>query len=294
MVTAQGLVLTADRKTNADLFWALRGGGGNFGVVTSFLFQAYPVSIVYGGLIVYPREEAPTVIRQFRNLMLDAPDELSAAVVMTVLPDGTKVVAIAACSCADLDQAAAMIDPLRRFATPLLDLTQPMPFPAMQKLAAEGMPVDAHNYWKSALLKTLDGAVIDRLVAHANTAPSPHSKIVVVANGGAMARVAAGDTAFAQREAAFAVAVEAQWTDPNESLRNKEWALAGSQLLQPHATGGHMPNFLDEEPQAVIQAAFGENYARLAEIKTKYDPTNFFSMNLNIQPGRRTRRALAS
>jgi FAD/FMN-containing dehydrogenase len=293
-VTAQGLVLTADRKTNADLFWALRGGGGNFGVVTSFLFQAYPVSIVYGGLIAYPRDEAATVLRQFRNLMLEAPDELSAAFVMTCLPDGTPVAAVAACCCADLDQAAAIIDPLRRFATPLADFTQPMPFPAMQKLAADSMLDDSHNYWKSALLKTIDGALIDRLVEHANAAPTPHAKVVVVANGGAMARVETSDTAFAQRDAAFAVAVEAQWTDPADSARNKEWALVGAQLLQPHATGGHMPNFLDEEPQAVIQAAFGENYARLVEVKTKYDPTNFFSVNLNIQPGRRSRRALAS
>src|SRR5262249_35865132 len=120
LVTAQGLVVTADRQTNADLFWALRGGGGNFGVVTSFLFQAYPIATVYGGLIAFPRDEAATVLRNFRNFMLDAPDEISAAVVLTSLPDGTKAAALGACCCADLSRGAALLAPLRQFATPLV------------------------------------------------------------------------------------------------------------------------------------------------------------------------------
>ncbi len=261
LVTAQGLVpdgrsadqcrsllvLTADRQTNADLFWALRGGGGNFGVVTSFLFQAYPISHVYGGLIVYPRDEAATVLRNFRNFMLEAPDELSAVAVLTGLPDGTPATIIAVCSCADLDRGAAMVEPLRRFATPLLEAVQPMPFPTMQKLAAENMLVDAHNYWKFALLKQLDGAVIDQLVECANQAPSPHSAVGVVALGGAMGRIGHADTAFAQREAVFNIGVEAQWTDPADTERNQAWARAAADALKPYATGGNMPNFLDEE-----------------------------------------------
>jgi FAD/FMN-containing dehydrogenase len=291
VVSAQGLILTADRQINPDLFWALRGGGGNFGVVTSFLFQAYPISHVYGGMIVYPRDEAATVLRNYRNFMLEAPDEVTAAAVMTCLPDGTPAVVIAACCCADLNRGAKMIDPLRSFATPLLDMIQPMPFPAMQKLAAENMLLDAHNYWKFAMLKQLEGAVIDRLVEHANAAPSPHSKVIVIANGGAMARIARGDTAFAQRDTAFNIGIEAQWTDPADGDRNKAWTRTAADDLKPYATGGNMPNFLDEEPNDVVQAAFGGNYDRLVDIKTKYDPTNFFSVNLNIQPRRKLRRA---
>jgi FAD/FMN-containing dehydrogenase len=291
LVTAQGLVLTVDRQTNADLFWGLRGGGGNFGVVTSFLFQAYPVAHVYGGIIVYPRDEAATVLRNFRNFMLEAPDELSAGAVLTSLPDGTPATIIAACCCADLDRGAAMLEPLRGFATPMFHMVQPMPFPAMQKLAAENMLVDAHNYWKFALLKQLEGALIDRLVEHANAAPSPHSKIVVGGLGGAMGRIARTDTAFPQRDAVFNVGIEAQWTDPADSERNRAWTQAAADELQPYSTGRNMPNFLDEEPDDVVRAAFGENYDRLSDIKAKYDPTNFFSVNLNIQPRRRMRRA---
>jgi FAD/FMN-containing dehydrogenase len=291
LVTAQGLVLTADRQTNADLFWALRGGGGNFGVVTSFLFQAYPISHVYGGMIVYPRDEAPTILRNYRNFMLEAPDEVTAGAIMTCLPDGTPVTVVVVCCCADLDRGAKMIEPLRHFATPLLDMVQPMPFPAMQKLAAENMLVDAHNYWKFAMLRQLEGEVIDRLVEHANAAPSPHSKVFAMANGGAMARIGRGDTAFAQRDTAFNIGIEAQWTDPADSDRNKAWARAAADDLKPYATGGNMPNFLDAEPDDVVQAALGGNYDRLVDIKTKYDPTNFFSVNLNIQPRRKLRRA---
>jgi len=291
MVTAQGLILTVDRQTNADLFWGLRGGGGNFGVVTSFLFQAYPISHIYGGMIVYPRDEAATVLRNFRNFMLEAPDEFTAAFILTSLPDGTPAAVIAACCCADLDRGAKMIDPLRRFATPLLDTVQPMPFPAMQKLAAEGLLLDAHNYWKFALLKQLEGEVIDRLVERADAAPSPHSKLVVFPLGGAMARIGGGDTAFAQRGAAYTIGIEAQWTDPADTERNRDWTRATADDLKPYATGGNMPNFLDEEPDDVVQAAFGTNHDRLMDIKTKYDPTNFFSVNLNVQPRRRLRRA---
>ncbi len=295
LVTAQGLVLTVDRQTNADLFWALRGGGGNFGVVTSFLFQAYPISHVYGGLIVYPRDEAATVLRNFRNFMLEAPDELSAVAVLTGLPDGTPATIVAACSCADLDRGAAMIEPLRRFATPLLEALQPMPFPAMQKLAAENMLVDAHNYWKFALLNQLDGAVIDQLVESANQAPSPHSTVGVVALGGAMGRIGHADTAFAQREAVFNIGVEAQWTDPADTERNRAWARAAADALKPYATGGNMPNFLDDEPDDAVRTTFGNNFDRLVDVKTKYDPTNFFSVNLNIEPrGRKRRTAAAS
>lgn len=294
LVTAQGLVLTVDRQTHADLFWALRGGGGNFGVVTSFLFQAYPVSRVLGGLIIYPADEAATVLRNYRNIMLEAPDELTAAVSLVTLPDGTRVAGIAACCCADVDRGASIIEPLRRFATPLLDTVQPMPFPAMQKLGAEGMLIDAQNYWKSAMLQQLDGAVIDRLVERANGRPSPHSKILVFACGGAVSRIGRAETAYGPRDAVFNIGIEAQWTNPADTERNKAWTRATADDLKPYATSGHMLNFLDEEPGDVIRAAWGANYDRLVDIKTKYDPTNFFSVNLNIEPRRGQRRAGAS
>ena len=285
VVTAEGRPVTASAETDPDLFWALRGGGGNFGIVTSFLYRAHPVATVLGGLVVHARDQGGAVLRHYRDFMASAPDELTAYAGLLTTPDGTPAVAVIACHCGD-DEAEAerALRPLREFATPLLDGIQRMPFPAMQKLLDDAFPDQSYNYWKSTFVRELSDDAIDLIVEHANRARSPLSAVVVELYSGAASRVGRSETAFAQRRGEFDVGIMAQWTDPAESEGHVAWARALADALEPHSSGGHLLNFLGEESQGTVRAAFGENHPRLAELKRRYDPTNFFRLNQNIQP----------
>jgi FAD/FMN-containing dehydrogenase len=283
VVTAEGAPVTASADRNADLFWALRGGGGNFGIVTSFLYRAYPVSTVLGGLIVYGRDEAGRVLRHYRDFMASAPEELTAYAGLVCTPDGVPAVAVIACHCGDRADAERALRPLREFGSPLMDGIQEMPLPAMQRLLDEAFPDRSYNYWKSTFVTELSDAVIDLVIEHANRARSPMSAVVLEFYGGAAARVGGTDTAFAQRQAQYDVGIMAQWTDPAAADQHIAWARALFDALKPHSSG-YLLNFLGEEGHDTVRAAFGENYPRLAELKRKYDPTNFFRINQNIQP----------
>ena len=284
VVTADGAVVTADAEHHPDLFWALRGGGGNFGVVTSFLYRAHPVATVLGGLIIHARDQAGAVIRHYRDFMASAPDELTAYAGLLCTPDGTPAVGVIACYCGDPAEGARVLQPLRAFGTPLADTIQPMPFPAMQTILDGAFPDGTFNYWKSTFLTGLTDEAIAIMVEHANRAGSPLSAVVIEMYGGAAGRVGPGDTAFAQRQAEYDIGIMAQWTDSADTDRQVAWARGLYDALKPYSSGSYLLNFLAEESPDTIRAAFGRNYPRLVEVKNKYDPTNFFSLNQNIQP----------
>ena len=286
VVTAEGKLVTANNEINADLFWGLRGGGGNFGIVTSFLYRAHPVSTVLGGLVVHARDQAGAVIRRYRDFMTTAPDELTAYAGVISMPDGTPAVGLLVCYCGDTADGERVLKPLRTFGSPVVDAIQPMPFPIMQTLAGELSPDNSHNYMRSTFLKELSDEVIDLLVEHGNRAQSPLSRIVVQFFGGAVGRVGHADTAFAQRQAEYYVGIETQWTDLAESEAHIRWTRTLSDALKPYSSGGYLLNFLGGEEIDAVRAAFGSNHARLVELKTKYDPTNFFSLNQNVAPMR--------
>ena len=285
VVTADGKVLTASASENEDLFWGLRGGGGNFGVVTSFEFKAHPVHTVVGGMLVYPRDAAFDVIRNYRDYIEVAPDELTAYVALVHTPDGVPAVGILPCYCGDIAEADRVLEPLRSFGKPLMDAVQPMPFPVMQSLITASFPDGNQNYWKSSLQREFSDDAIATVVEHANRMTSPISAIVVEYYGGAAARVAKDATAFPHRDLPWDILVLAQWTDPAET-HHRDWARAAEEALSPFSGGAHLLAALDVESDEIVKSAYGANLTRLAAIKTKYDPDNFFRVNQNIKPAR--------
>jgi len=284
VVTADGKVLTASPSENDDLFWALRGGGGNFGVVTSFEFQAHPVATVLGGLLLYPRAMAIDVIRHFRDYMAYAPDELTAYVALLHGPDGSPLVGVIPCYCGNVVDGECVLQSLRKFGSPIVDSIQAMPFPAMQSLLGPSFPDGNHNYWKSTLQRELSDDAISAIVEHANRLSSPLSVVVVEYYGGAAGRVSSEATAFPHRHLPWDILFLAQWTDPAQTNMHRDWARSGEEVLRPFSENAHLLSALDVEAEDVVKTAFGTNLPRLAAIKKKYDPTNFFCVNQNIAP----------
>src|SRR5215831_9384463 len=285
IVTADGRVLNANSVDHDDLFWALRGGGGNFGVVTSFEFRAHPVHTVLGGLLLYPRDAAFDVIRHFRDYIEVAPDELTAYAALLHGPDGSPLVGVIACYCGEIADGERVLQPLRSFGTPVLDAIQPMPFVAMQSLLGPSFPDGNQNYWKSTLQPHLSDDAIVAIVEHANRMDSPLSAVVLEHYGGAAGRVSNDATAFPHRDLPWDVLFLAQWTNPSETARHREWARGGEEALRPFSANAHLLSALDVEVEDVIHTAFGPNLPRLTAIKKKYDPDNFFRVNHNIRPG---------
>jgi len=284
LVTADGELRVASVSENEDLFWALKGGGGNFGVVTSFEFRVHPVSTVLGGLVIYSRDRAVEVLRFYRDFMRSAPEELTAYVALMVTPDGIPGVAVIACYCGEVAEGEQVLKSLRSFGAPLVDEIQPMPFPQMQTLLDAAFPDGNQNYWKSTFLRELSDDAIAVLVEHANRATSPLTGVTIEYYGGAASRIGVSETAFAQRHAQYSLVIVAQWTDPAESPRHVEWARNLADSMRPFSSGAYVLNFLGEEGEDTIKAAYGPNYDRLMAVKKKYDPKNFFSLNQNIKP----------
>ena len=284
LVTVDGEVLRASADEHADLFWALRGGGGNFGVVTSFEYRLHPVSRVLGGLIIHPRERATDLLKFYRSFTTSAPDEFAAYAALMHTPEGQPVAAMAVCYSGDLTEGERLLAPLRSFGTPLVDAIQPMPFPVMQTLLDAAVPDGNQNYWKSTFLRELSDEGIEVIVRHANQATSPLTAVLVEQYGGAASRVGTNDTAFAQRHSQYDLGILAQWVDPSESRRHIEWTRDFADAMTPFRSGDYLLNFLGDETEDIIRASFGANYARLVEVKNKYDPTNFFRINHNVKP----------
>jgi hypothetical protein len=284
VVTADGQCLVASAHENEDLFWALRGGGGNFGVVTSFEYRLHPVSTVLGGLILYPRELAREVLRFYRDFTQAAPEELTAYAALLHTPDGIPAVGVIACYCGDITTGEQVLKPLRELASPMVDAFQPLPFPIMQSLLDGSAPDGNQNYWKSTFLRELSDEAIEVVINNANQVTSPLTGILIEYYGGASSRVGVTDTAFAQREAQYGLGILSQWTEKAASNRHIEWTRDFAEALRPFSSGRYLLNFLGQENEEVVKAAFGPNYEQLVAMKNKYDPTNFFRLNQNIKP----------
>lgn len=286
VVLADGSVVTASADENADLFWGIRGGGGNFGIVTSFEFRLHEVGPMLGGMLVYPIERATEVLRAFRDFNQAAPDQMSVFGAMLTSPEGAKILALVVCYNGPIEQGQALLQPLRDQTGPLADMVAPITYEQMQQLMDEGFPFGLHNYWKSEFLKSLPDEAIETLVAQFNATPSPLTAVVLEQFGGAYRRVTANENAFTHRDWDYNFVIISRWTDPAEAERNIQWARGLWNAIQPHAAGVVYVNYLEggEEGAARIRSAYAQNYDRMVALKSKYDPTNFFRMNQNIQP----------
>lgn len=294
VVTADGAQVRASERENPELFWAIRGGGGNFGVVTSFEFHLHPVGPeVLSGLIVHPLDDAAELLRFYREFASQLPDETAVWVVMRKAPPlpflpeewhGREVVVLAALHAGDLQQGERVLESLRRFERPIADVIGPHPYAGWQQAFDPLLAPGARNYWKSHDFVELSDPLLDTLVGHVGKLPSPQCEIFIGQVGGAMNRVAPGATAYPHRDAEFVMNVHARWDDPADDGACTAWAREVFRDAAPYATGGVYVNFLTQDEEERIRAAYGSNYDRLAAIKARYDPGNRFRVNQNIRP----------
>jgi FAD/FMN-containing dehydrogenase len=283
VVAVDGRMLTASATENDDLFWGLRGGGGNFGVVTSLEFRLHQVGPVLGGGVFYPAEKAREVLRFFRDFAQSSPDELSTQVATVTLPEVGRMVGIAGCYCGPIAEGEKLLKPLRAFGPPAVDLFASMPYVQLQSMLDPFFPPGRHAYTKANFLKDLSDGAIEAFAAHA-TAPSPYTLGVLEHLGGAFSRVPPGDTAFAHRNYPYNFSIWSNWLDPADSEKNIQWTRDFWDAMQPFMVAGAYVNYLEDEADPLAREAYGPNYHRLVSLKNKYDSTNFFQMNHNIKP----------
>jgi FAD/FMN-containing dehydrogenase len=285
LVTAEGRVLTASATENPDLFWGIRGGGGNFGIVTTFEFRLHAVGPqVLGGTVMYPLAQARTALKFYYEYSQTAPDEVSTDAFLLTLPNGEQAFAIDACYSGPIAQGERVLQPLRQFGPPLVDQIRPTAYLDLQASGDAFFPPGLRYYYKSHFLKEIRDEAIEVLVAHFAAVPSPRSLVIFQQYGGAVSRVGQDDTAFGHREAQYNFIPAAAWTDPTESEQHLTWVREAWDLMSPFSTGGVYVNNLAEEGEEQVRAAYGPHYARLVALKNKYDPTNFFRLNANIKP----------
>jgi len=287
VVTAEGQLLHASATDNPDLFWALRGGGGNFGVVTTLEFNLHPVSTIFGGMLLYPLARARDVYKLMRAVTQSAPDALMIVTAMLHSPEGVPVVGIAMCYNGSLEDAERAIKPIRDFGAPIAGEVGLMPYPAVQQMLDEGFPKGLQVHWRSEFLADLSDELIDAMVAAYETVPSPLSAMLIEQFGGAVQRVPRDAMAYDQRDAGYNVVIISRWADPSEADRNVAWARSTSEAVRRFTNGHVYVNYIDQgEGTDRVRAAFGpDKFARLAAIKKTYDPGNVFRMNQNIPPG---------
>jgi FAD/FMN-containing dehydrogenase len=297
VVTADGELLRASAGEHAELFWGLRGGGGNFGVVTAFEYRLHAVGpTVLAGPIYYALEDAPAALRFYRDLAAEAPDELTTILNLRRAPPldflpaelhGRHVLTVAVCWAGAIEEGERALAPLRAFGRPLVDAVAPRPYVELQQLFNPAVPHGWHYYWKSCELPPLSDGAIDTLVEHAARIVSPRSYIIVFQLGGAIARVGEHDTAYGQRDAAHNVNINAVCLDGDPAREeHADWTRDCFAALEPFSTGRAYVNFLGDEGQARVRAAYGEErYARLVALKRTHDPDNVFRLNQNIDPG---------
>ena len=292
VVTADGTQCRASATENSDLFWGIRGGGGNFGVVTSFEFRLHPVGPeVLSGLIVHPLDEAPKVLRFYREFLKRTPDEFVCWFVLRKAPPlpflaaewhGREILVLAVCYAGPIADGERIAKPLREFGRPLADVVQAHPFTAWQTALDPLLAAGMRNYWKSHDFLEVSDGLIDVLVEHARRIPDPQTEIAFAQLGGAVSRVPVDATAYAHRDAQFVMNVHGRWENPDKDAACIGWARQLFQAAAPFATGGAYVNFLTQEEQGRVPAAYGGNYARLVALKRKYDPDNVFRVNQNI------------
>ncbi len=294
VVLADGSFVTANASQHEDLFWALRGGGGNFGVVTNFIYQARPVSTVYAGPVFWDIKDAPMVMKWYRDFSPRAPVELSSFLGLQLVPStepfpreiwGRQTCALVSCYTGPLDEAERAVEPIRKqLPPPLLDWMGPMPFPALQSLFDPLLPKGLQWYWKGDFVKELSDKAVDVHLEHAAKTPSELSLMHLYLIDGAVHRVGRNETAWNCRDATWSMVIAGIDPDPAKAGAIKTWARAYWEAVHPYNLGGAYVNFMMEEGDARIRATYGDNYDRLAAIKKKYDPTNFFRVNQNIKP----------
>jgi FAD/FMN-containing dehydrogenase len=284
VVTADGQLLRASTQENEDLFWGIRGGGGNFGVVTSFEYQLHPVDRVLAGVLSYPLSMAQRVLRFYDDFVKAAPDELSTAVSLARTPTAAAMLSIAVCYSGPIDKGEQLLYPLRTFQSPVVDNIQPLPYTALQSALDERFPSGRRHYWKSGWLRDLTDVAIETLLRFLPRMPSSASSVGLQQMHGEASRIAPSATAFRHRAEQYDFLILSQWSDAADSDRNIEWTRALFQAMQPHLEESvYMNNLGDEGPERV-KAAYGQNYSRLAALKRSFDPDNVFRANQNVEP----------
>ncbi len=295
VVTADGRLVTASMDENTDLFWGIRGGGGNFGVVTSFEYTLHPVGpLILGGLLAYPVDKAGDLLRFYRDFVKNVPDDLNTLPAPLTAPkapiipqeyQGKQLIAIALCHSGKVEEGEKLVRPLREFAKPVVDFVKPMPYRVLQSLLELIAAPGFQNYWKSAYLAELRDEAIDTILAFNSKITSPLSSIHLIHMGGALRRVGEDATAFGHRDAAFVLNIVTRWEDPKESEKHMTWTREFFDAMQRFSSGGVYVNFLGEEGHDRVKAAYGPSkYKKLVELKRKYDPSNLFRINQNIPP----------
>lgn len=283
VVTADGRLVTASARENEDLFWGVRGGGGNFGIVTSFEYRLHEVGPVLGGAVFHPVAKTRDVLRFYREFVSDCPDELSTQVATVTLPDVGRMVGVAGCYCGPIAEGEKLLKPLRTFGPPAVDLFAPIPYVQLQSMLDPFFPPGRHAYTKANFLNELSDGAIDAFAEYA-TAPSPYTLGLLEHLGGAFSRVPPTETAFAHRHYPYNFSIWANWEDLPDSEKNIRWSRDFWDAMHPFMGAGAYVNYLEDEADPRARQAYGPNYERLIELKNKYDSTNFFRMNHNIRP----------
>ena len=288
IVTAKGKVLRASKEENSDLFWAVRGGGGNFGIGTSFEYQLHPVGpTVTGGLVAFPFDRARDVLRFFRDRTASLPDEHTLFAGLIHAPDGSgaKLAVLVTCHCGPLDAGEKAVRPLKTFGSPAMDAIGPMPYSQLNSMLDGAYPKGALNYWKSSFLAELSDDAIDTMIESFARCPTPMGQILLEHFHGAATRVGVSDTAFPHRAEGYNFIVISEWMERANTDRSIAWARQSHAQMEPFFASRRYVNYLgDDETGDPVAMAYGPNYRRLQELKSKYDPNNFFHMNQNIRP----------
>jgi hypothetical protein len=297
VVTADGRFVKCSPRENADLFWGLRGGGGNFGIVTSFVFRLHEVGpIVYGGMLVAAPDRAGEILRFMRGYMADAPEDLGVAVAFVSAPPEEfvppemhfkPITGIVICWSGDHEEGERVVAPIREAAQPMMDMVGPMPYVALQSMLDGGGQHGINGYMKAEFMEELSDSAIDKLVAHGGARPSPTTQILMEPMGGAIGRMSDEDSALGSRDVPWCYHALAMWMEPGQDAYDAHvaWARALSADLDPHTTEGVYLNYTSDVGEERVRSTFGpEKYARLVALKDKYDPANMFHLNQNIKP----------
>jgi FAD/FMN-containing dehydrogenase len=286
LVTAEGDVLQVDAESHPDLFWALRGGGGNFGVVTSLTYRLHPLRTIVGGLIAHPIDAAPEMLRFYRDAVADASDDLTVFAGLVHAPDGSgaQLAAMVVFHTGQADEAERDLARFEAWGSPLAVQVGPMPYPVMNTILDGGFPKGSLNYWRSSFIRGLSDELIDIAVKRFATVPSPMSAILVEHFHGAVTRIDESATAVPHRTEGWNLFIPSVWTDDADSDANVVWTRETFDALQPHFATRRWLNYLgDDEADEAVRAAYGPNYERLREVKRRYDPDNVFHLNHNIR-----------
>ncbi len=293
VVTADGVVITASDEENQDLFWALRGGGGNFGVVTSLEFRVHPVKDIYGGPMFFELEHAADILKSFGEFIADAPEQLGGFPAFQIAPPlpfipeerhGDTFCAIVACWAGPMEEGEKAIKPLREVAPVVAEHVGPMPYPELNSAFDGLVPPGLQHYWKANFVRELTDEVINAHVEHGSKLPVVNSTVHIYPIDGACHRVGADETAFGHRDASYAAVIAGMWPDPADNDENIKWVRDYYAATAPHSEEGGYINFAAGDDETRVSANYGTNYDKLVEIKRKYDPDNLFHLNQNIDP----------